>query len=240
MKKSFVLISCVTIILCALTGCGQRETASSKENAYTQDLMEQANDAVGYPDITNFFERSQLKEIYELRDNPNLICYWYTKSDITGKWIYQGECIGYGIPSNFFERSQLKEIYELRDNPNLICYWYTKSDITGKWIYQGECIGYGIPYGSSITQTETMQNAALPALDMLGNDKSYNQYFTEILPQAEPNGLYNNGITTSATWILVPDSEGNIKPTYVESEITVSQYKLDGRLCEEWSIPENY
>ncbi len=193
MKKSFVLISCVTIILCALTGCGQRETASSKENAYTQDLMEQANDAVGYPDITNFFERSQLKEIYELRDNPNLICYWYTKSDITGKWIYQGECIGYGIP-----------------------------------------------YGSSITQTETMQNAALPALDMLGNDKSYNQYFTEILPQAEPNGLYNNGITTSATWILVPDSEGNIKPTYVESEITVSQYKLDGRLCEEWSIPENY
>lgn len=193
MKKSFVLISCVTIILCALTGCGQRETASSKENAYTQDLMEQANDAVGYPDITNFFERSQLKEIYELRDNPNLICYWYTKSDITGKWIYQGECIGYGIP-----------------------------------------------YGSSITQTETMQNAALPALDMSGNDKSYNQYFTEILPQAEPNGLYNNGITTSATWILVPDSEGNIKPTYVESEITVSQYKLDGRLCEEWSIPENY
>lgn len=193
MKKSFVLISCVTIILCALTGCGQRETASSKENAYTQDLMEQANDAVGYPDITNFFERSQLKEIYELRDNPNLICYWYTKSDITGKWIYQGECIGYGIP-----------------------------------------------YGSSITQTETMQNAALPALDMLGNDKSYNQYFTEILPQAEPNGLYNNGITTSATWILVPDSEGNIKHTYVESEITVSQYKLDGRLCEEWSIPENY
>lgn len=193
MKKSFVLISCVTIILCALTGCGQRETASSKENAYTQDLMEQANDAVGYPDIANFFERSQLKEIYELRDNPNLICYWYTKSDITGKWIYQGECIGYGIP-----------------------------------------------YGSSITQTETMQNAALPALDMLGNDKSYNQYFTEILPQAEPNGLYNNGITTSATWILVPDSEGNIKPTYVESEITVSQYKLDGRLCEEWSIPENY
>ena len=26
----------------------------------------------------------------------------------------------------------------------------------------------------------------------------------------------------------------------VESEITVSQSKLDTRLCEDWSIPENY
>lgn len=38
----------------------------------------------------------------------------------------------------------------------------------------------------------------------------------------------------------IADAEGNTKPTYVETEITVSQVKLDKRLCEDWSIPEDY
>ena len=193
MKKRILAVVMTSVLLVGgLTGCGQRETASSKENTYTQDLMEQSSNIVGYPEVTNFFEKAQLKEIYELRDDPNLICYWYTKNDMTGKWIYQGECIGYGIP-----------------------------------------------YTTQFTQPETMQRAALPALKMDGSDRGYNDYFTEILPQADPNGLYSSP-STSATWILTTDKNGNILPTYVESEITVSQSKLDARLCEEWSIPENY
>lgn len=192
MKKNICIVISVILAICILTGC-QRETTSSRENEYTQALMEQANAIIGYPDITNFFERAQLKEIYEMRDDPSLICYWYTKNDMTGKWIYQGTCIGYGIP-----------------------------------------------YGTSITQTETMQRAALPAMGVTGNDKGHNTYYTEILPQAEPNGLYTNGLSTSATWILTTDAEGNIAPIYVESEITVSQTKLDVRLCEDWSIPAGY
>ena len=192
MKKFIAVIITAMTVLVMSTGC-QRETTSSRENAYTQDLMEQASSVVGYPDITNFFERAQLKEIYELRDDPNLVCHWYTKNDMTGKWIYQGNCIGYGIP-----------------------------------------------YGTSITQTDTVQRAALPALNIKGEDKGFNDYFTEILPQAEPNGLYTNGLSTSATWILVADAEGNIKPTYIESEITVTQVKINARLCEEWSIPSDY
>lgn len=192
MKKFIAVIITAMTVLVMSTGC-QRETTSSRENAYTQDLMEQASSVVGYPDITNFFERAQLKEIYELRDDPNLVCHWYTKNDMTGKWIYQGTCIGYGIP-----------------------------------------------YGTSITQTDTVQRAALPALNINGEDKGFNDYFTDILPQAEPNGLYTNGLSTSATWILVADAEGDIKPTYIESEITVTQVKIDARLCEEWSIPSDY
>lgn len=190
-KILFAVLACVIAITC-LAGC-QRETTSSRENVYTQDLMEQAANIVGYPDIVNFFERAQVKEIYEMRDDPNLICYWYTKNDMTGKWIYQGTCIGYGIP-----------------------------------------------YGTSITQTETMQRAALPSIGMSGEDRGYNDYYTEILPQAEPNGLYTNGLSTSATWILNTDSDGNIAPTYVESEITVTQVKIDARLCEDWSLPSGY
>ena len=193
MKKKLLAVGVIGALMASmLVGCGQRETASSKENNYTQDLMEQSSNIVGYPDVTNFFEKAQLKEIYELRDDPNLICYWYTKNDMTGKWIYQGECIGYGIP-----------------------------------------------HPTQFPQPDTMQRAALPVLDINGNDKGRNEYFTEVLPQADPNGLYSSA-STSATWILTTDKDGNIKPTYVESEITVSQSKLDKRLCEDWSIPENY
>ena len=193
MKKKLLAVGVIGVLMASmLAGCGQRETASSKENSYTQDLMEQSSNIVGYPDVTNFFEKAQLKEIYELRDDPNLICYWYTKNDMTGKWIYQGTCIGYGIP-----------------------------------------------YTTQFTQPDTMQRAALPVLDINGNDKGRNEYYTEVLPQADPNGLYSSA-STSATWILTTDKDGNIKPTYVESEITVSQTKIDVRLCEDWSIPENY
>ena len=119
-------------------------------------------------------------------------------------------------------KTQILDMYELRDNPNLICYWYTKNDMSGKWVYQGTCVGYGIPYGASITNPEQRVYSGLT------------------LPLAEPNGLYTNGLSTSATWILTTDAKGNIMPTYVESEITISQSKMDARLCEDWSIPSDY
>jgi hypothetical protein len=36
--------------------------------------------------------------LYELRDKPKLKCYYYTKCDMTGKYVYEGTCIGYGVP----------------------------------------------------------------------------------------------------------------------------------------------
>jgi hypothetical protein len=50
------------------------------------------------PSIVNFQERKLAKEIYELRDKENLICYTYLKSDYTGKLIFLGKCVGYGLP----------------------------------------------------------------------------------------------------------------------------------------------
>ena len=176
MKKKLLVVGFIGILMASLIGCGE-----SEENQYTKDLMNNAYDAVGFPDV-----------------------------------------------SNYFERQQLKEIYELRDDPKLICYWYTKNEMNGKWIYQGECIGYGIPYTTSMTASESLQKIQTS----VGAE-------WEIVPLAEPNGLYASP-STSATWILTTNKEGNITPTYVESEITVSQNKLDKRLCEDWSIPENY
>ena len=153
MKIAALLLSAV-IMTCLITGCHE----STEETQYTDELKKQISDMYGFPDV-----------------------------------------------SNFFEYSQLKEIYEMRDNPNLICYWYTKNDMTGKWIYQGTCIGYGIPYSASITAPESPQEAYAQGS------------YTNILPLAEPNGLYTDGHSNSATWILTTDAKGNITTTYVES-----------------------
>lgn len=175
-KKIFALTTILVLMVVIMTGCGETE-----ENQYTKQLMNQAYDAVGFPDV-----------------------------------------------SNYFERAQLKEIYELRDDPNLICYWYTKNDISGKWIYQGKCIGYGIPYTTSMTASESLQRIETS----MGAE-------WEVVPLAEPNGLYASP-STSATWILSVNEDGEITPIYVESEITVAQNKMAARLCEEWSLTDDY
>lgn len=175
MKK----IKAIALILCAIVTVGALSSCASKESQYTTELKSNIFDKYGLPDVEHFFEYTQLKEIYEIRDNPNLICYWYTRNEYTGRWIYQGTCIGYGVP-----------------------------------------------YGASITAPEAYQKIS-------GMNWG-------VAPQAEPNGLYTDSVVTTATWILSTDSDGNIKPTYVETPITVSQIKLDARLCEDWSIPSDY
>lgn len=34
----------------------------TEENAYTKELMNQSYDAVGFPDVSNYFERAQLNQ----------------------------------------------------------------------------------------------------------------------------------------------------------------------------------
>lgn len=182
MKKNFkkILVGVLTIIgLVGLTGCDYSSETSREEKAYTEQIQSQIAASIGKPDV-----------------------------------------------SNYFEYNQLKEIYEKRDNPNLICYWYTKNDYTGKFIYQGKCVGYGIPYGASITANEVPDYTSY-------QDNAH-------LKQAEPNGLYTESVVTTATWILSVTEEGEINPTYVESEITISQTKIPASKCEDWSLGDGY
>ena len=152
MKKRILCLIVICMLAFGLVGC---EDITSAESAYTEQVKQQSLDSVGLPNV-----------------------------------------------SNFFEMAQLKEIYELRDDPSLICYWYSKNEYTGKWIYQGTCVGYGIPYGASITNPE---------------QRSYNGSSSIALPQAEPNGLYTNTVTSSATWILTTYSDVNIALTSGQS-----------------------
>jgi hypothetical protein len=95
MKKiiCLVLISCTMCIV--LAGCSSNQTT---EESYTEKTMEQANSTVGMPNITNFYEKKLAKQIYELRDDSNLICYVYTQNQYDGKYVYIGRSTGYGLP----------------------------------------------------------------------------------------------------------------------------------------------
>ena len=110
-------------------------------------------------------------------------------------------------------------LYEMRDDLDLICYWYTMNSYTGKWVFQSKCIGYDIPYGVSLTSPEQ-------------------EHYDITLPLAKPNGVYTNGVTSSATWILEVNDEGEIIPVYTEQEICVKQKnsKIRPNLVEDWSI----
>lgn len=175
MKKRMIAIILLAVLcIGCLTGCS--DSSSYRDNQYSEEMKEQIANAIGYPDLVNFFEYAQLKEIYELRDDPNLICYWYTKCEYTGKWVYEGKCIGYGIP-----------------------------------------------YSASITSP----------------DKVYYNSSGTVVSQAEPNGIYTNGLTTSATWILTVDEKGNITPDYVEQPIRVTQNKIPAERCDGF-LPNDY
>lgn len=124
-----------------------------------------------------------------------------------------------GMPNitNFTEREMAKMIFELRDDANLVTYSYVKN-MNGKYTYLGQSVGYGLPYSVQYTAPE----------DLNGD------------PQADPNGLYMpEGL--SSTWImLVDETTGETTPVYVEDNLTVTQFKLPRRLCDESTLPDNY
>ena len=123
-----------------------------------------------------------------------------------------------GMPAikNFQERKLAKMIFELRDQEDLICYAYIKSDYSGKLNFIGKCIGFGLPY--SIQYTSPSYHLDEPD----GGDLA--------MPQPDPNGLFMpEGL--SATWLMMVDPEtGDARPVYVESEITVSPFKLSNAI----------
>jgi len=74
------------------SSCGSQTTASTN-NADT--ASSKWGDS---PNITNYYEYKQLKDIYEARDNPKLVLNAYLYSPMTGQLTCFGKVIGYGVP----------------------------------------------------------------------------------------------------------------------------------------------
>lgn len=98
MHWQLLFILMMTIGGMALVGCDAKKSADDTLAVQTEQSMQEANAQIGMPAIVNFQERKLMKQILELRDQENLLCYAYIKSEFSGKLIYIGKCIGYGLP----------------------------------------------------------------------------------------------------------------------------------------------
>jgi len=85
-------------IILFMAGCDNTPTSDQKLNESQEQLMDQAVQKVGMPNITNFTQRKTLKWIQELCDQEKLVNYCYTFSEMTGKYTYMGKCYGYALP----------------------------------------------------------------------------------------------------------------------------------------------
>ena len=81
-----------------LSGC-DADTASSDQiqNKKQEELSKQGVESVGLPAIHNFQEKRLMKDILELRDQPNLVTYAYIV-DLNGHTHKICDSIGYGLP----------------------------------------------------------------------------------------------------------------------------------------------
>lgn len=121
---------------------------------------------------------------------------------------------GQPIPTFDFslERARIIELYNARMHATQT--WTVWRSMTG--MIEGDCpsSGYPLPYGVQLTSPESDQ--------FVGSSGS-GHYST--LPQAEPNGLFTNGITSEATWVpCIVD--GAISPMYVETKVTTYPYPV--------------
>ena len=97
--NKFMTITAIAATAIALASCGEvpMESADRSQNRKQEELSKQGVQSVGLPAIKNFQEKRILKDILELRDNPNFNTYTYTE-DMNGRLHLRCNSIGYGIP----------------------------------------------------------------------------------------------------------------------------------------------
>lgn len=132
-----------------------------------------------------------------------------------------------GMPNlqNYQEKKFLKWIYELCDQEDLICHAYIFVPMTGKFVYLGECIGYGIPYSAQYSAPYKYDGVTTDKVEPGARMRDW-VWSYEMVPQAEPNGLYKpEGL--SATWLIMIDpTTKEISPVYMEPEIMVTPFRM--------------
>lgn len=119
-----------------------------------------------------------------------------------------------GLPNivNFSELKQVKRIYELRDDAKLPTWTYCFGiDGTPHFLFRS--LGYGLPYSSQFSNP---------------NKIAYSPGGTpEVLPQAEPNGLYMPA-AAEGTWVDAVDPAGKEQVVYCEERVMVSPFPIAG------------
>ena len=122
-----------------------------------------------------------------------------------------------GMPAikNFRERKLLKDIIEMRDQDTLVTYTYIVAEQTGALVFLCTSVGYGIPAATQFTN---------PNKIVVTTQSGH--YTTEVLPQADPNGLFSPA-SAEGTWVMCfSEKKEKVVPVYIEPRIIVSPFKF--------------
>jgi hypothetical protein len=104
------LMCSIVMMASIFAGCGPiTHDADDKMADQTRSALDQAFRETGMPAIVNWAELKSAKMLYELRDNPKLINYVYSKNNYTGLFVYLGRCVGYGIPASVQYSNPVRE-----------------------------------------------------------------------------------------------------------------------------------
>lgn len=107
MRNLFIIL--ITVLL--LTSCdGIQQSSDGQLEDKQEQVMQEANAQVGMPSIKNFQERKLAKQIFELRDKEDLVCYAYLFNQVSGKLIFLGKCMGYGLPYSVQYTNPMKKV----------------------------------------------------------------------------------------------------------------------------------
>ena len=118
-----------------------------------------------------------------------------------------------GMPSivNFQEKRILKDIAEKRDTA-IVTYAYTQ-DMNGVLHKLCDSVGYGISAATQYTNPSRVW-------------RSDGGNHTQVLPQADPNGLFSP-TSAEGTWVMCKNPNGgDVAAVYVEPRLIVSPFPL--------------
>ena len=82
---------------CGFDSGNEQSSAEREQTRATQQLMAEAQSAVGMPRIVNWTERRLMKQILEMRDDPQLSTYTYIVN-WQGDLLPLCHSLGYGLP----------------------------------------------------------------------------------------------------------------------------------------------
>lgn len=100
MKNITYLFMFAAITFLALIMCGcvvENDSVDAAQKHQSEQIQDRLNSQLGLPNIQNGHEKRLVKELYELRDQANLIAYTYTFSELNGEFRFLGKSIGFGI-----------------------------------------------------------------------------------------------------------------------------------------------
>lgn len=96
--KRFSIVLILMLICSVVIGCDGSESSDKITSQQQEKMMKEQVAQLGLPAIVNNTEKAMLKMILEKRDDPKLINYLYTFSQMKGEFIYIGKIIGYPMP----------------------------------------------------------------------------------------------------------------------------------------------